>query len=50
MAGLRKGKSKIPDFERVKSKNCAEAYKWYFAQVIPQINPREISFAFTPVR
>ena len=29
-----------------KSRNCAEAYKWYVAQVIPQIDPREIGFAF----
>jgi hypothetical protein len=29
-----------------KSRNYAEAYKWYAAQVIPQIDSREIGFAF----
>ncbi len=29
-----------------KSRNYAEAYKWYAAQVIPQIDPREIGSAF----
>jgi len=31
---------------RVKSRNSAEAYKLYAAQVIPQIDPREIGSAF----
>jgi len=31
-------KSKIPDFEREKSRNYAETYKWYVAQGIPQID------------
>jgi hypothetical protein len=35
---FRKVKSKIPDFERGKSRNYAEAYMWYAAQVIPQID------------
>jgi hypothetical protein len=29
-----------------KSRNYAEMYKWYTAQVIPQIDPREIGSAF----
>jgi len=33
---------------RVKSRNYAEAYKWYAAQVILQIDPREIGSAFHP--
>ena len=31
---------------RVKSRNYAEAYKLYAAQVIPQIDPREIGSTF----
>jgi hypothetical protein len=31
---------------RVKSRNYAEAYKSYAAQVIPQIDPREIGSTF----
>jgi hypothetical protein len=31
---------------QVKSRNYAEAYKSYAAQVIPQIDPREIGSAF----
>jgi hypothetical protein len=31
---------------RVQSRNTAEAYKQYVAQVIPEIDPREIGFAF----
>ena len=45
---FRKIKSKIPDFEGGKSRDYAEAYKWQVAQVIPQIDPREISSAFHP--
>ena len=38
LAIFRKVKSKIPDFDRGKSRNYAEAYKSYAAQVIPQID------------
>ena len=31
-----------------KSRNYAEAYKWYAAQVIPQIDSREVGSAFHP--
>ena len=31
-----KFKSKIPDFERGKSRNCTETCMWYIAQAIPQ--------------
>jgi hypothetical protein len=30
-----KVKSKIPDFEREKSRDCAETYIWYVAQTRP---------------
>jgi hypothetical protein len=33
-----KVKSKIPDFEREKSRDCAETYIWYVAQGIPLID------------
>ena len=33
-----KVKSKIPDFERGKSRDCAETYIWYVAQGIPLID------------
>ena len=38
VAIFRKVKSKIPDFEREKSKNYAQVYKWYTVQVIPRID------------
>ncbi len=41
-----KVKSKIPDFERGKSRDCAETYIWYVAQGIPPIDPRGIGCAF----
>ncbi len=31
---------------RVNSRDCAEAYNWYVAQAMPQIDPRGIGFAF----
>jgi len=46
LAIFREVKSKIPDFEPEKSRNYAETYKWYVAQGIPQIDPREIGSAF----
>jgi hypothetical protein len=46
LAIFRKVKSKIPDFERGKSRNYAEMYKWYVAQAIPKIDPREMGSAF----
>ena len=46
LAIFRKVESKIPDFERGKSRNYAEEYKWSAAQVIPQIDPREIGSEF----
>jgi hypothetical protein len=33
-----KVKLKIPDFEREKSRDCAETYIWYVAQGIPLID------------